>query len=304
MTAAGDPAAGENLVAVVAALGSAAAFAVSAALEQSEAKLEKRAPPLDPRLLLRLIRRPRWLLAWVPETIGTGLQALALSFGPLILVEPLLITGLFLAIPLAAALNRRPVHRRDYAVVALGGAGLAAFLLAAQPRPGIAQPSVAGWLGVALWAGPVLAVCLFFAWCAGNSTRAVLLGVASGLLYGIAASLLKALTAELSFDPAAIFGRGQTYALIVTGLAAVILNQNALQSSRIAVPLMAIAIADPAVSVAVGVTAFHEQIDTSGVRPWIMVCAGLAMLAAMWLASTTRSDIRQAPPPSRNNGAR
>ncbi|GAA0727089.1 DMT family transporter [Dactylosporangium roseum] len=285
-----------NAVAVVAALGSAAAFAVGAALEQSEARQEERAPPLDPRLLLRLIRRPRWLLAWVPEGIGTGLQALALSFGPLVLVEPLLITGLFLAIPLAAALNRRRVHARDYGVVALGGAGLAVFLLAAQPQPGIAEPSVAGWLGVALWAGPLLAVCLAAAWFAGNAVRAVLLGVASGVLYGVAASLLKALTATLSTEPLAIFTRGQTYALVVVGLAAVTLNQNAFQTSRIAVPLTAITILDPAVSVAIGVTAFHETISTDGPRLAIQAIAVLAMIGGIWLAATTRSDIRQQQP--------
>ncbi|GAA2585126.1 hypothetical protein GCM10010399_14030 [Dactylosporangium fulvum] len=285
-----------NVVAVVAALGSAAAFAVGATLEQSEAKQEERAPPLDPRLLLRLIRRPRWLLAWVPEGIGTGLQALALSFGPLVLVEPLLITGLFLAIPLSAALNHRRVHTRDYAVVALGGAGLAAFLLAAQPQPGVAEPSVAGWLGVALWAGPALAACLVAAWCAGNAVRAVLLGVASGLLYGVAASLLKALTAQLSTEPLAIFARGQTYALIIVGLAAVTLNQNAFQTSRIAVPLTAITILDPAVSVVIGVTAFHEKISTDGPRLAIQVVAVLAMVGGIWLAATTRSDIRQQQP--------
>ncbi|MGI5246137.1 DMT family transporter [Dactylosporangium sp. CA-139066] len=284
-------------VAVVAALGSAAAFAVGAALEQSEAKREKRTEsPYDPRLLLRLARRPRWLLAWVPEGIGTGLQALALSFGPLILVEPLLVTGLFLAIPLTAVFNRRRVHARDYVVVALGAAGLAAFLLAAQPQPGVTEPSVAGWLSVALWAGPLLGVCLACSWPAGNGGRAVLLGVASGLLYGIAASLLKALTAQLSTDPIGIFTRGQTYALVIVGLAAVSLNQNAFQSSRIAVPLTAITIVDPAVGVAVGVTAFHEQIDTNGPRLAIMIVAGLVMLAAIWLASTTRSDIRQNHP--------
>ncbi|MFF5229671.1 DMT family transporter [Dactylosporangium sp. NPDC000521] len=279
-----------TVIAVVTALASAAAFAVGAALEQSEAKQEERAPPGDPRLLLRLVRRPRWLLAWVPEGIGTALQAVALTFGPLILVEPLLITGLFLAIPLAAALNRRPVHTRDYAVVALGGASLAAFLIAADPRPGIAEPSVKDWIGVALWAGPLLGVCLAAAWWAPNGLRAVLLGVASGVLYGTAASLLKALTEQLTTDPVSVLTRGQTYALVVVGLGAVLLNQNAFQSSRIAVPLMAITIADPAVGVAIGVTAFHEQIATDGPRLAIQVVAVLAMLGGIWMAATTQSD--------------
>ncbi|MEV6924098.1 DMT family transporter [Dactylosporangium sp. NPDC051485] len=292
MTASGEI----DAIAVVAALGAAAAFGVGAALEQSEAKQEQQAQPLDPRLLLRLMRRPKWLLAWLPEGLGTGLQAVALSYGPLILVEPMLITGQFLAIPLSVALNRRRSQARDYLVVVLGGAGLAAFLLAAQPRAGVAEPSVEGWLSVALWAGPVLAACLIGGWWAADAARAVLLGIASGLLYGVAASLLKALTAQLSRDPLGIFTRGQTYALVVVGIGAVLLNQDAFQSSRIAVPLTAITTVDPAVGVAIGVTAFHEQIATSGPRLAIEVLAVIVMVGAVWLASTARSDVRRQQP--------
>ncbi|GAA2390253.1 DMT family transporter [Dactylosporangium salmoneum] len=285
-----------DAIAVVAALGAAAAFGVGAALEQSEAKQEKQAQPLDPRLLLRLVRRPKWLLAWLPEGLGTGLQAVALSYGPLILVEPMLITGQFLAIPLSVALNRRRSHARDYLVVVLGGAGLAAFLLAAQPRAGVDEPTTDGWLGVALWAGPVLAACLIGGWWAAGAARAVLLGIASGLLYGVAASLLKALTAQLSREPIGIFTRWQTYALVVVGLGAVVLNQDAFQTSRIAMPLTAITVMDPAVGVAIGITAFHEQISTTGPRLTIEVLAVLVMVGAVWLASTTHSDMRRQQP--------
>src|SRR5258706_5874279 len=113
-----------NVAAILAGLGSAASFALSSALEQRAAKQEKQARPLDPRLLMRLAHRPMWLLAWIPEAAGTGLQALALNLGPLALVEPLLVSGLFLAIPLEAALGRRPVHPRDFAVVAVRAARL------------------------------------------------------------------------------------------------------------------------------------------------------------------------------------
>ncbi|MGC9665298.1 DMT family transporter [Planosporangium sp. 12N6] len=279
-----------NAIAVVAALGAAAAFAVGSTLQQRAAKQQERARPLDPRLLMRLLRQPLWLVAWIPEAVGTGLQALALHYGPLVLVEPLLVSGLFLAIPLEAALNRRPVHARDFAVVLTGGAGLAAFLLAADPRPGVPEPSVTGWLGVALWAGPVLAACLVAGWRTRNATRGALLGVATGLLFGIAASLLKTLTSQLATEPLTVLARGQFYALVVVGLGAVILNQNAFQNGRLAVPLTAIAIADPAASVAIGVTAFHERLSTDGPRLAVQAAATLAMAGAIWLATTARSN--------------
>ncbi|NJC71195.1 DMT family transporter [Planosporangium thailandense] len=279
-----------NLVALLAALGSAASFAVASALEQRAAKQQKQAKPLDPRLLLRLVREPMWLAAWIPEAIGTGLQAVALNFGPLALVEPLLVSGLFLAIPLEATLNRRPVHTRDFGVVALGGAGLAAFLVAARPQPGLDEPSVAGWLGVALWAGPVLAVCLAVGWQTRNSTRGAVLGIATGLLYGIGASLLKTLTSELAHEPLSVLAQGQFYGLVAVGFSAILLNQNAFQSGRLAVPLTAITIMDPVTGVVVGVTAFHETLSTDPVRLAVQSAAAVAMAGGIWLASTSRPD--------------
>lgn len=281
-----------NIVAVPAAFGSAVCFAVASALEQSAAKQEAPSQPLDLRLIARLAHRPRWLLGWIPEAAGTGLQALALNFGPLALVEPILISGLFLAIPLAAVLNRRPIHKRDFGVVVLGGAGLVAFLLAAQPKDGVAEPSLLSWLGVALWAVPALAVCLAVAWRIRGPARGALLGVATGLLFALGASLLKSVTAKLATDPLSVFTTWQLYALAVVGVCAIALNQNAFQSGRIAVPLTAITITDPFASVMIGVTAFHETISTGWLRGGVEVFAVLAMVTGIVLAGHSHSERR------------
>ncbi len=257
-----------NPAVAVAALGAAACFALSSALEQRAAKREKPATPLDPRLLVRLLHRPTWLIGSIPDAVGTGLQALALRFGPLVLVEPLLISGLFLAIPLEATFSRRRVHARDFAVVALGAAGLAAFLAAAHVIAGRVKDAV----------------------------RGAVLGVATGVLYGVAASLLKTLTAKLSTDPLSVFTTGQFYALVVVGLCGVVLNQDAFQSGRLAVPLTAITLLDPLAGVIIGVTAFHEKLSTNGPRLAIELAAVLTMATGIWLASTMRADSRDQRP--------
>ncbi len=285
-----------NPAVAVAALGAAACFALSSALEQRAAKQEKPATPLDPRLLVRLLHRPTWLIGSIPDAVGTGLQALALRFGPLVLVEPLLISGLFLAIPLEATFSRRRVHARDFAVVALGAAGLAAFLAAAQPEAGLPEPSTAGWLGVAAWVGPVLVACLVIAGRVKDAVQGAVLGVATGVLYGVAASLLKTLTAKLSTDPLSVFTTGQYYALVVVGLCGVVLNQDAFQSGRLAVPLTAITLLDPLAGVIIGVTAFHEKLSTNGPRLAIELAAVLTMATGIWLASTMRADSRDQRP--------
>ncbi|MFB9237768.1 DMT family transporter [Plantactinospora siamensis] len=278
-----------NSLAVVLGLLSAANFALGASLEQHAAKQERQTRTLDPRLILRLLRRPLWLFGWVPDAAGTVLQAVALNLGALALVEPLLLSGVFMAIPVEAALERRRPHPRDAVVVAFGVVGLAAFLAAADPRPGIAEPVFADWLRVGAAVAVLVAVCLVLAWRVHDAARGVLLGVATGAMYGIAAALLKSVTAILSEHPVQVFVHWEGYALVLLGGAALTLNQNAFQGGPIAAPLTAIALLDPLVGVAVGVTAFHESLSTAPARIAVQVLGVLAMSVCIWLASTTRS---------------
>ena len=47
-----------------------------------------------PGLLIRLVRRPLWLLGMGADVIGFGLQAAALHSGSLVVVQPLIATSL------------------------------------------------------------------------------------------------------------------------------------------------------------------------------------------------------------------
>ena len=79
-------------LAVVVALAAAVCFAFASAVQQRAAKQEKAHRTFDPRLLLRLLHRPMWIASWAPDAAGSVLQALALRFGPLSLVQPILVS--------------------------------------------------------------------------------------------------------------------------------------------------------------------------------------------------------------------
>lgn len=277
-------------LAVLLGFGSALFFAFSSALEQHAAKQEKPTKAGDPRLLIRLLHRPLWVFGSIPDAFGTILQALALRFGPLALVEPLLMSGLFMAIPLEAALEKRRPHRKDLILSAIGIIGLAAFLIAADPRAGVAKPSTAAWIGVGLVVGGLIAICLVVAWRMSGAHRGTLLGIATGLLYAVGAALLKTISEDLGGGhPAMLLRNWHLYALIVVGVAALTLNQNAYQSGPIAAPLTAITLLDPFGGVVIGVTAYHETLSTGGIRLVVEVVAVIAMIVGILLASTTRS---------------
>lgn len=279
-----------SILAILLGIGSAAGFAIGSVLEQHAAKRERPTRTMDPRLLLRLLTRPMWLLGWVPDAIGTGLQAFALRYGPLALVEPLLVSGLFMAIPLEAALERRRPHRRDILVVVLGVVGLTAFLAAAYPQAGVPVPTPLAWLGVGIAAGVLVLICLAVAWRTSGAARGIMLGIATGLLYGVAAALLKAITTRLDGNLLAVFADWHLYALMVVGLAAIALNQNAFQGGPIAAPLTTIALVDPLSSVFIGITAFQERLSVDGPRLAIQLVAVAMMVSGIWLARRTRSE--------------
>jgi hypothetical protein len=73
-----------------------ALFNVGLALQALEARATPKALSLRFSLLLRLLRRPRWVMGWLLGIIGIGPQVLALATAPFVVVQPALAVGLLL----------------------------------------------------------------------------------------------------------------------------------------------------------------------------------------------------------------
>ncbi len=282
-----------SLTAALAALGAAACFGLASAVQHRAASREQAVAAMDPRLLLRLLRRPEWLVGGVADIAGTGLQALALRLGGLALVQPLLVSGLFLAILAEAAMQRRRPGRVELASVALSGAGLAAFLAAARPTEGAPDAPVGAWLGVAVGCAAAVALCLVVARLAPPH-RPTALGLATGVLYAVAAALLAAATARLGSGPAALLTDWHLYGFLAVGGVGLVLNQNAFQGGRLAAPLVALTLVDPVVSVIIGVAAFGQHLSTSPPAVAAELAGAAAMAAGVVLAA--RSSALAAAP--------
>jgi drug/metabolite transporter (DMT)-like permease len=249
-------------LAVLAALGSALCFSTSSVLQQRGAARAPRGSGLHLDLLLHLVTRPVWL-AGATAALGTlALQALALSSGELVLVQPVLIAGLLFALPLSVVLEgRRPsLHEWGWAVVLV--VGLVTFLLAARPRSGPRWPDEGRlWQYMIVVLAVALTVAVFGA-AVGGRHRAALLGAATGLTYGVTAALIK-----FCCDLSAREGIGWLvaswpfYALLIVGAVGIVLNQAAYQAGPLSGALPTIAITDPLVAMVCGVGIFGEQVE-------------------------------------------
>jgi hypothetical protein len=276
--------------AVVLALLAAACYAVAATWQHRAAQQEPQHATLDPRLLVRLLQRPIFLFGGLADAAGTGFHAAALAFGPLALVQPLLVSGLVMAVPYEAALDRHRPNRRELVGVALAAAGLGTFVAVAAPAPGVTVPAARALVTIGAVIVVGVAGCLLAALHAPQMARATLLGIASGALYALSAALAKICVNRIAETGLGVLLDPHLYALSVVGIAAVVLNQNAFQAGNLAGPLTGIALTDPLVSIAIAGFAFHEQLSLDGFDGVIVAFAVAIMGSGVWLVSSSRSE--------------
>ncbi|MFG1854003.1 DMT family transporter [Actinomadura geliboluensis] len=278
-----------NLPAIAAALAAAVFFALAATLQHHAAYHEVVHRLLDVRLLWRLLHHRLWVGGQSIDLIGLGLHITALHIGTLVLVQPIMISGLLLSVPMEAALDRRRPRRRDLTGVALATAGLAAFLVAADPSAGTSRPTGTAWFV----SGGVVGLAVAGLLVLSHRTRrgplsGACVGLATGALYGFSAALLKTCADLLTTHPLSLPLHWQMYALLATSAIGMQLNQSAFQHSSLASPLTAMTLGEPLVSVIIGLSAFHELIRTSPPRLAVIVGGAIVMSYGIWRTSTTQ----------------
>jgi len=254
-------------VAIATALVAAAVLGLSAAIDQRSTKKVKTREPLSPRLLLDLVRQPLWLIAIAANVVGFVLQVVALAYGSLALVQPLLVCDLLFAVLIAWYLRQRahepqPDMRLVWIGVGITTIGLAGFLAIGQPTPGHTQVRLymLAWLAV----GYIVSVggCLIAA-NRNENLRPLALALGCGISYGVAAFVIKLITSEFS-SLAGLFTNWPIYVFAVVGPAGFILNQNALQQGTLLAPVQAIiSVADPVISIALGVAWLDVRLRSS-----------------------------------------
>jgi drug/metabolite transporter (DMT)-like permease len=255
-------------VAVVTAIAAAGVLGLSAAIDQRSTKKVKTREPLSPRLLADLARQPLWLIAVGANVVGFILQVVALAYGSLALVQPLLVCDLLFAVLIAWYLRGRanepqPNMKPIWAGVAITTVGLAGFLAIGQPTPGHTQARLDMLAPLAIGYIVVVGACLVVA-NRNRDLQPLALALGCGVSYGVAAFVIKLLTSEFGGGLAAIFTNWPIYVFAVVGPAGFVLNQNALQQGTLLAPVQAIiSVADPVISIALGVAWLDVRLRSS-----------------------------------------
>ena len=239
------------------ALASALVLGISSIADQRSTKrVERRA--LSPRIVVDLVRQPLWLAAIGANIVGFALQVVALSFGSLALVQPILACDLMFAVLILWYQGQRanlkfPKVKHMVAGVAATTVGVAGFLAIGQPSGGRTQVSFGILPPLAIRIVVVAGGCLAVA-ARNRNLRPFALALACGVCYGVAAFLIKLLTSEFGGGLGQVFTNWPIYVFAVVGPAGYILNQDAFQQGTLLAPVQAIiSAADPVISIALGI---------------------------------------------------
>jgi drug/metabolite transporter (DMT)-like permease len=268
-------------MAALLALVSAVFFALSAALQQrGQFSLGRGDASLKGITgLLRLLAVPVWLLGTVILLLGYVTQGAALDRGKLIVVQPLLVTTIVWALPLGRWLTNQQVVRSQVLGAGVVVVGLAMFVLVGDPDAGVATAATSDLVIAALVIAAVSAVLLV--WLRTQSSRAVkaaVLGVCAGLFYGLSASFAKPVINDLHVSLAHTAEDWRTWALLGFGFVAFVIQQLSLATGQLAPAMAAVSVANPAVSVILGIILFEERLTRPG---WHVLVAIAALLAAL-----------------------
>lgn len=284
------------LLPALVALAAAVAFGWStAAMHYDASRAPTEVGPLG--LVAHLVRQPRWLGGMAASLTGLGLHTVALRLGSIAVVQPLVVMSLVFTFVFRALLERRLPPPRVLWFAVLTAAGLAAFLVAASSTTGSSRVHTPPALLVLGVGALVTAFCWTLSARAPQpATAGVLLGISAGVVFGLVAGTLKAVTGA-----AGLLGVLQSwplYVLVCLGVAGFVLNQTAYRNVPLTSSVPILNVVNPLVALVYGLVAFSER-PAHGVVAVLAEAAGLlAVLTGVYLLAR-----EEAPSPAQQLAA-
>jgi drug/metabolite transporter (DMT)-like permease len=257
------------------------------------------------RAAIDLVRQPAWLLGGL-FLVGTFVfQALGLYFGPLSLVQPVLVLELIFTLGLRVFLLHDDIAARTWSAALTICLGLAAFLVVASPGEGTHVPDAGQWMLAVGTRGLAVLGLLLLARSGSPARRAALYGAATAVVWSVDAAFVKQTVDVLAHGGLpAVFMHWPLYAMIATGVLGTALLQGAYAAGPLAASQAALLIVDPLVSITLGVELFHEQLSSDPGHVLGAILSLAVLGAGVVMLSVWAPPVMTAGEPGRRSGGR
>jgi drug/metabolite transporter (DMT)-like permease len=258
------------------ALVAAVAFALGTVLQQ-KGTLSTTAGEKDPRFLLQILHEPVWLAGLLFQVVGWILQAMALDRAPLTVVQSLISLSLVIALFLGVWLTGQHVGEREIFGAGLALVGIVLFLSAGQPQGGTTNPGAAAWWLACLLTLAMVVVLFAIGKRLGGAEKALPLGVAAGLCFGLQAAVTKTFVTELGGGVVGLLTSWSVYVLMASALIGFVLQQSALKTGVLAPAMASSNSVTLFASVVLGIAVYGEKLSKAGGTHAGLAFLGLAV---------------------------
>jgi drug/metabolite transporter (DMT)-like permease len=267
-------------IAALLALGAAFFIAVGDVIHQRSTHEVTDEPVSHADLFLRLLRDPQWWLGSIVAAVGFALQAAALGFGSVLLVQALLVTSLLFALPINARLSHRRVTRWEWAWAVLLAAAVAVIVTVGDPTAGHARASLETWSAVIAVLGPALLLCVVGARIWSGPASAMLLAVVSGALWGVFAVLTKGVVDRLDDGVWALLRTPELYVWVLVAIAGTAWQQFSFRAGSLTASLPTMTVTEPLIGSVLGIVVLGETLRPGDAGWLTLIVAVIAMVVA------------------------
>ncbi|GAA2585133.1 DMT family transporter [Dactylosporangium fulvum] len=268
----------------------AALSGIGNAIQQRVAARAPAGDTLHWRLLGHLLRQRLWLSGLAVAVAGNIMTGAALGIGTVTLVEPLTVTSLLFALPVAALWSRYRLGRRECVGALAVVFGLAAFLVAGQPKPGQRTDAplwqwvlAAGAIGLVTWGLVHVARRM------RPQQEASVLGLGAGMLFGLQAALTSTAAHRLFSDGLrAVLLSWTPYAIVAVAAVGILLAQSAYKLAPLSISYPAVTAAEPLAGIAIGVGVLGGALRIGPLAVVAQIVALAVMTAGIYAVAASR----------------
>ena len=284
-------------IAALLALGAAFFIAIGDVIRQRTAHEVTDEPVSHVELFLRLLRDGQWWLGSIVAAVGFALQAAALGFGSVLLVQALLVTSLLFALPISARLSHRRVTRWEWTWAALLAAAVAVIVTVGNPTAGHSRASLETWTAVIAVLGPALVLCVVGARIWSGPVSAVLLAVVSGALWGLFAVLTKGVVDRLDDGLWALLRTPELYVWVLVAIAGTSWQQSSFRAGALTATLPTMTVAEPVVGSVLGIVVLGETLRP-GDAGWLTLIVAVVVMVVATVALARGEAAGATPQPA------
>lgn len=252
-------------------------------------RIAEEAPQSGSGAILTAMRRPLWWAGMSTAIIAYGLQVVALGFGPLLIVQPIMVMSLMFTLPLSARYDGRPITFDEMFWASILTVSVSVLVLLGRPAPGIDHPPLQRWvLPIAIGWGILFAMDRF-AQRQLRRERALILGLVTGAMFGYVGVFSKAVAdIFVLYGPLGLLTNWETYALLISATLGTVVQQSSFNAGALKNSLPAMKTGEPIVAFALGYIVLGEKFQATNLE-WLWMALALAAMIVSTFALSRRS---------------